>query len=117
MPNLNWIRDNNGNWLDPRNTDWAFISYVGVYTIWVPGTGFSGPSFIKVGQGDVKDRMQSHMRDLRIARFPNLRFTYASVSWYERDGVERYLGEVLRPLVAERFPDAPPIRVNLPLVA
>lgn len=104
-------------WLDPRNTNWESVATDGVYVIWSAGTLLGGPTYIKVGQGDVRDRMQDHMRDLRITRYSNLRFTFASVSWHQKDGVERFLGDQLKPLVAERFPNVRPIQVNLPLTA
>lgn len=114
---VNWINSTTGHWLDPRNTNWNSVQTDGVYVIWRTGTLLYGPTYIKVGQGDVCDRMQAHMRDPRIRKYENLRFTFAAVSWLHKDGVERYLGNQLRPLVAERFPDAQPIPVNLPLVA
>lgn len=47
--------------------------------------------------------------------------TWARIHPSERDGVERYLAETLRPLVGTRHPNAapiyvvePPIPVNLP---
>ena len=33
---------------------------------------------------------------------------------YDRAGVEKYLGESLKPVVGNRLPDVHPIRVNLP---
>jgi hypothetical protein len=40
--------------------------------------------------------------------------TWADVDWRYRDGVERYLGEVLQPIVGRRFPDVASVEVNLP---
>jgi hypothetical protein len=117
MTEVNWIMSTQGNWLDPRQTQWDSINTDGVYVIWAPGTLLTGPYWVKVGQGNVRDRMQSHMRDARITRFSTLRFTFAQVNWMQKDGVERFLGDRLSPLVAERFPDVFPIPVNLPRVA
>jgi len=117
MLSLNWVRSTTNEWLDPRRTNWLSVDADGVYFIWAPGTLIGGPIYVKAGQGNVRSRMQDHMRDARITRYRQLNFTYAHVAWSQKDGVERYLGDVLRPLVAERFPDAPPIRVNLPRVA
>lgn len=114
---LNWIKNTFNEWLDPRNTNWDSISGYGVYVVWSPGTLLGGPTYLKVGQGDIKDRMQAHMRDFRITRYPQLRFTFAFVHPSRVDGVEKYLGGVLRPLVAERFPDTFPVAVNLPRIA
>ena len=117
MTQLNWIMSTQYEWLDPRRTQWSSINSDGVYVIWAPGTMLTGPCWVKVGQGNIRDRMQVHMRDARITRFPTLRFTFAEVSWMQKDGVERFLGDRLSPLVAERFPDVSPIPVNLPLAA
>lgn len=117
MLQLDWIKNTQNDWLNPANTNWNTVYTEGVYLIWQTGTLLTGPRYIKVGQGDVRDRMQAHMRDYRISQYNDLRFTFASVGLFQRDGVERYLGDVLRPLVAERFPDVRPIAVNLPLVA
>lgn len=117
MLRVNWVKSTQNEWLDPRLVNWLSVDADGVYLIWKPGTFLSGPSWLKAGQGIVRDRMQAHMRDPRINHHPYLRFTYASLSWIHKDGVERYLGETLGPLVAERFPDVPRIPVNLPLVA
>ena len=104
-------------WLDPRQTTWSSVDYIGVYVIWAPGTWLTSPTYLKAGQGDVRARVQNHLRDPRFEDFPNIRFTYAAISAVHRDGVERYLGDSLRPLFAERYPDVPPIPVVLPLVA
>lgn len=117
MLNIGWVKSTQNEWLDPRRVNWLSVDADGVYLIWQTGSLIGGPTWIKAGQGNVRDRMQAHMRDSRITRFSNLRFTYASLSWNQKDGVERYLGETLGPLVAERFPDVRSVPVNLPLVA
>ncbi|MEL6664939.1 MAG: hypothetical protein AAFQ24_02310 [Pseudomonadota bacterium] len=117
MLNLAWVKSTQNEWLDPRRVNWLSVDADGVYLIWKTGTVLSTPEYIKAGQGNVRERMQAHMRDPRIIQFPSLRFTYASVSQAQKDGVERFLGDALGPLVAERFPDVRPIRVNLPFAA
>lgn len=114
---LEWIKSTQNEWLNPRRTNWDSVSGYGVYIIWTTGTILGGPTYLKVGQGDIRSRMQAHLRDTRITRHGELRFTFAKVNQWQMNGVERYLGDVLQPLVAERFPDSPHIRVNLPNAA
>lgn len=71
----------------------------------------------RLGQATrVRDRLRSHQRDPKVVRSMDaaLSVTWALVPRAYRDGVEAYLGRVLRPGVAERFPTVPPIPVNLP---
>jgi hypothetical protein len=85
----------------------------GVYIIWRDGDG----ACVKVGQGNIRDRLSAHCRDRAIisaARGATLRATWCAVQTHLRGSIERFLGEYYKPLVAERFPDARPIRVNLP---
>jgi hypothetical protein len=86
-----------------------FNSMEGVYVIW-EGNG----RVIRVGQGKVKDRLAAHRRDQAITAYNNLYTTWAPVISQYRDGVERYLANVLKPLVGDAFPNAQPIAVNLP---
>lgn len=81
----------------------------GVYVIWQA----QGP-VVRVGQGFVRDRVADHRTNRAITRYNNLYITWASVPVAYRDGVERYLADVLRPVVGDAFPDVTPIPVNLP---
>ena len=86
----------------------------GVYVIWVEG---DPEEAVYVGQGDVSDRLASHQADTKILKYAKqgvLRVSWADVAESERDGVERYLADVLDPKVGKRHPDADPIQVNLP---
>jgi hypothetical protein len=71
-------------------------------------------SIVKVGQArtaPVWDRLEDH------ARTYNALFTHAywaMVPAHQVDGVETYLGRLLKPLDGTRFPDVTPIPVNLP---
>lgn len=73
----------------------------------------------RLGQATrVRDRLRAHQQDPRVVRCmdASLSVTWALVPRAYRDGVEAYLGRVLRPEVAERFPAVSPIPVNLPAV-
>ena len=117
MLNLSWAYDQFGENLNPRTTNWNSVSAHGVYVLWVPGNVLAGPRYIRVGQGNIRDRVQAHLSDREIGRFTDLRFSFAAVSVLQRDGVERYLADQLLPLVGDRFPDARAIPVNLPQAA
>jgi hypothetical protein len=107
-------------WVHPPGEWWyldnaAKVSPVsgGVYIVWRDGDG----RCVKVGQGNIPDRLGAHSRDRAImaaAGGAALRATWCPVHAHLRDGVERFLGEHYGPLVAERFPAARAIRVNLP---
>lgn len=91
----------------------------GVYVIWHDGTTAPGgrPECVRVGQGQIADRMRRHRTDPQITAydlFGTLRFTWAVVNGEtERVGIERYLADSLRPIVGQYY-QVEPIAVNLP---
>jgi hypothetical protein len=90
---------------------------MGVCVIWHAG---QTPKVVRVGQGDVADRLAAHSRDstiTRYARFGCLYTTWPAVSISYRDGVERFLADRLLPLVGDRHPATVPVPVNLPWAA
>jgi len=111
--NVNWIRYSASNqwcsFLGVNLADMHFNGLQGIYIIWQ-----GGGSVVKMGQGVIKDRIRAHRSDPEITIFPKLYVTWAHVSNVSRNGIERYLGNTLNPNVGDKFPDAPPIRVNLP---
>lgn len=114
MLKLNWVISEAHDWLPFDTVNLSAVTDSGVYVIWHAGL----PSrTVKVGQGDIKSRLQAHRLDSNITdyrRFGRLYVTWASVSVLQRDGAERYLGDLLKPLVADRFPDVLPVAVNSP---
>lgn len=85
----------------------------GVYIIWHGGN----PSrVVRVGQGNVADRIRAHRQDAKITKYKanGLYVTWASVPASQQDGVERYLADHWKPLVGDAFPDTVPIAVNSP---
>lgn len=116
MLEINWIKCENEVWcnLNTVNLSHAhFNNMSGVYVIWHGG---STPTTVRVGQGDISDRLATHRTDPEIQDFAslNLYVTWASVQESSRNGVEAYLADVLDPKVGERFPNEQPIEVNLP---
>ena len=72
---------------------------------------------VRVGKGDIKDRLSKHRINPKILYYKKhgtLHVTWAAVANEHQEGVERFLGDTLKPLIACRFPDVPPIPVNLP---
>lgn len=111
---FDWIKYESGNWcnLFTLNLDDPhFNNMEGVYIIWAPGS-----YVIRVGQGFIRDRLKAHKVDPEILRhkITTLFVTWASVTPFLRDGVERFLGETLRPVVGTSFPDVVANHVNLP---
>jgi len=113
---FNWIKCDGNAWCDFFNVNLAhshFDGMEGVYIIWHDG---NQPHAVRVGQGVIRDRIAQHRQDQQILvyRTDGLFVTWASVPAYQRDGIERYLGDRLAPKVGSRLPDAVPIQVNLP---
>ena len=75
---------------------------------------------VRVGQGDIEDRLRSHRIDTDITKYAGLNqetpllVTWASVTPQHRDGVERYLADTLKPLEGRRYPNVLPTRIVLP---
>lgn len=110
---VNWVKSTAGEWLSFQNVNLSGVSTEGVYIIWHGGN----PSrVVRVGQGDIADRLQNHRADAQILAYAKHRLyvTWASVAAYYRDGVERYLADNWNPLVGDRFPNVAPIAVNSP---
>lgn len=85
----------------------------GVYVIWHGG---ENPATVYVGQGNLRDRFSAHRNNVLIQSYDrySLYVTWADVEPGFRDGVERYLGGLLRPKVGTNLPDVSPIEVQLP---
>lgn len=82
----------------------------GVYVIWGP----TKLDVVRVGQGDIRDRLKEHEADVRVGVHSPEFMSWATVSEARAGRVEAYLGRVLKPKVGDRFPDEPEIEVNLP---
>jgi hypothetical protein len=86
-----------------------FDNLEGIYIIWQA----NGP-VIRVGQGIIRDRLSAHRLDPEVTAYDPLHVTWAPVSLFHRNGVEKYLANTLKPKVGEAFPDAIPMAVVLP---
>ena len=111
---VNWIKSTTDTWLSLERVNLANVRTVGVYMIW--HTGNPG-RVVRVGQGDIAERLTAHRRDPAItqfAKYGELRVTWASVPAVSLDGVERYLANRWKPLAGDAFPDSIPVAVNSP---
>ena len=116
--NLNWIKCGSPNqtWCDfiNLNLDHPNLNGVeGVYMIW---HGAPNPAVVRLGQGNIRDRLKAHRLDPEIIKFwsQGLYATWASVPATSRDGVEKYLANTWSPKVGDAFPNVAPIAVNSP---
>jgi hypothetical protein len=102
------------DWCGFDALDLSKVTGEGVYVIWHGG---QNPQWVRVGMGDIKDRIGKHRNDPDITQyrqFGGLFVTWAVVPAHMQKGIENYLADQLKPLVGERFPNVPPIAVNLP---
>ncbi len=118
---LNWRRcmdqEERPAWclLDRLDTS-TITATQGVYIIWHGG---DEPDTLRVGQAyfqPIADVLDRHRDDSEINAFKEhgLYVTWAEVAEPELlDGIERYLGDTLQPLLGKR-PSADPVAVNLP---
>ena len=108
--NVSWVKCG-GNWCSLKHLNLKGVTATGVYIIWYDG---NPGRVVRIGQGDIADRLSAHRKDSQITKYGDLKVTWASVPPYQRDGVERYLADLWTPLVGDAFPAVPPIEVNSP---
>lgn len=114
---VHWFECKSDYWCKFETLDLDTVDEHGVY---VSGYKKADGDFIYtiyVGQGDVADRLADHRADSKITNYGSkgtLYTTWAEVSVKNRDGVERYVADELKPLVGSRHPNVDPIVVNLP---
>ena len=116
--NLFWLKGENNAWCSLRDVDLShsyYDNFVGIYIIWY-WDNLGNAVTVKVGQGNLRERLTAHNTDPQIQQYAHLNLL---VTWTDtlpdfRDGVEAYLGKVLKPRVGSLFPDAKPIPVSLP---
>lgn len=113
---LEWFKSFGDRWCDLLEINQnhnRFNGMRGVYIIWHEG---KKPVVLKVGQGIVSDCLVENKEDYIVVAYGQygLYVTWAKVSEDDCDGVERYIGEALKPIIGHRLPDVQPIEVNLP---
>ncbi|MDE5422424.1 hypothetical protein L3073_09420 [Ancylomarina sp. DW003] len=108
---VDWIKCQNDNWCDFLTVNLSnehFDNLHGVYIIW------SGKTVVRLGSGEIKDRIADHRDNTEITAYTNLKVTWARVNANQMQGVEKYLADTYKPAVGERFPNRTPIEVNSP---
>ena len=113
-----WMKCENNAWCSLYRVDLShnyYDNFEGIYIIWY-WDNFGNPVTVRVGQGNIRDRLTAHRSDPQIQRYAhlNLLVTWTATLPHSRDGVETYLGKVLKPRVGSLFPNAKPIPVTLP---
>jgi len=113
---LEWFKCFGDSWCDLLEINLNhnhFDGMRGVYIIWYGG---KKPAVLKIGQGIIRDRLGENKEDYVVAAYCQygLYVTWAKVAEDDCDGVERYIGEALKPIIGRRLPDVQPIEVNLP---
>ncbi len=114
MLTVTWVKcGENHEWCSLEGVNLKNVYTEGVYVIWHGG---EKPHIVRIGQGDVADRLSAHRNDpaiLKYAKQGRLFTTWASVPAAQRDGIERYLADQYTPLIGDAFPEVLPIEVNL----
>lgn len=117
--NLFWAKGKKNAWCSLNQVDFSHSYYDNfegfIYIIWY-WNKFGEAVTIKVGQGNIRERLKAHNTDPQIQAYAhlNLLVTWTSLPSNLLDGAEAYLGKVLKPRVGSLFPDAKPIPVSLP---
>ena len=114
MLKVSWVKNTLDRWLPLELVELAGVNAFGVYIIWHSG---NPGRVVRVGQGNIADRIGAHKKDQQVLaykQFGALWVTWAAVSVFQRDGVERHLAETWKPLIGDRFPDVALIAVNSP---
>ena len=99
---VKWLQCKNAkgkgtHWCKLGTLDLSTVTEHGVYIIWTEAS--PGSRVVRVGQGDVADRLSAHRNDRKILKYgaDDLHVTWAVVPRKSRDGVERYLADTLSP--------------------
>jgi hypothetical protein len=113
MLNVKWAQYANGGWPALNSVDLSNVTTEGVYVIWQAG---QPGRVVRVGQGNIQDRLCCHRADDNVLAHanPGLLVTWAAVPVDYRDSVERFLAVHYTPLAGDRWPNVPPVAVNLP---
>ena len=115
---ITWEIGAKNQWHNLHTISPSLIKADGVYVIWEETTRRQTAKVLYVGQGNIGERLSVHQNDGRFKVLPvmnePINVTWAIVDEYEKGGIERYLANILKPIIGEIHPDAVPIPVNLP---
>ena len=116
---VKWIKcGNDKHWCDFYRLDLSknLDNAAGVYVIFYLGSGTERSRVVRIGQGNIAERLAAHRKDPEISAYrgKGLLVIWATVHGQQQNGVEKYLADRFDPLVGDRFPDRTPIQVNNP---
>ena len=115
MAAVTWIRCSGGVWCGLERLNLDRVVGAGVYVIWAENV------WVYVGQGVIADRLQEHRTNTTILGYRTageLLVTWATVPSQQMDGIERYVGDTLRPAVGGLPPRSPnPSELTRPVAA
>lgn len=119
MLNLIWKTcGDDAHWCDFFKLDLSknLNGAAGVYMIFYLGDDHTPGKVVRVGQGDIADRIAVHREDPEVLAYRDrgLLVTWATVHGQQQGGVEKHLSDAFEPLVGERFPNRTAIEVNSP---
>ena len=116
IQSINWQICSNNEWCRLNDLDLDTMNLQNlpcVYVIWYLNDK-GQRVHVKVGQTDnIKSRLSDHRIEFQ-QDYSNVTLcvTWAKVSQNDQDGIESYLGNLLKP--EDRYPDVPQIVVSLP---
>ncbi len=139
-PTFTWLsqfesKDGQSYYLQLDRLNFGSIQEEGVYVVWRAETvpvsypperpGLSSKVVpeklrraVRVGQGAIGARLGAHSRDPEVCRQGTkesaLHAEWLAVPAHQRDGVELYLANLLKPIVGSAFPRAIQLSVPLP---
>jgi hypothetical protein len=127
MIELDWFTHyKDGPALGLWDTNLHAMKLDGLYVIYRPGTLAAPPAVVRVGQGNIGDKLRSHSQDAEMRAYlsraggagATLNVAVAPIaSQVIRNGAERYLTDLYRPPAGGGSPDVQPIEVTLPWAA
>jgi len=113
---VDWVRSQEALWHNFLNINLRDLYYErteGVYIIWHGG---HEPTVVTIGHGAIWDRLIAHRLDPHILHYQRhgLFVTWTQLPPDHRDGVVKYLSQVLTPRNECSVPECEQIGVNLP---
>jgi hypothetical protein len=113
---LEWNKCKAGTWCTLSELDLDhehFDDMEGVYVIWY---GEESPVALRVGYGYVRNCLANERNDKEVWAYKQdeIYVTWGKVGPKFRDGVVKYVADVLQPKLESSYPDVEPIEVNIP---
>jgi hypothetical protein len=88
--------------------------FVRVYFLVATPVRRSPGRYVRVGSGNIGERLAAHQADTKILHYRRLGILRVTLLGNQRLGIELYLAETLQPLVGECCPDVVPLAASIP---